>query len=232
MFLTGIIGFLLGCLVPAIASRFGKILPADPGLILVQMWHKPVLTKSQNPKRNQQLKKMWQKFFIISLLWGVFNALCFIANGIIFQGGAFIVGCAFVYMVSLLMSVDKMYYLLPDFFTIPLLVLGFTFVYCFKTPITMEEALIGAWYGYFVSVVSVVVMSFFKTAEFGAGDAKMLTALGAWLGLVGLSIVIVLSFVFFSIEALILKRRSGAFGPALGSAALIVFYLLFSSGHL
>lgn len=231
MILVGFVGFLLGCMVPAIASRFGKILPADPGLILVQLFHKPVLTKSKDPKRNEQLKKMWHKFFRISFCWGLFNALFFVLNSAIFQGGAFYMGCAFVYMVSLLMSVDKMYFLLPDFFTIPLLVLGFTFTYFFKSPVSMSEALIGAWYGYFVSVVSVVVMSIFKNAEFGAGDAKMLTALGAWLGIIGLSIVIVLSFVFFLVEAIICRRRAGAFGPALGSAALIVFYLLFSSGQ-
>ena len=124
------------------------------------------------------------------------------------------------------MSVDRMFYLLPDFFTIPLLILGFTFVCVCEMPISIVESIIGAWYGYFVSVVSVVVMRLIRKAEFGAGDAKMLTALGAWFGLVGLSITLVISFLFFLVEAIIYKRNVGPFGPALGSAAIIVFILL------
>lgn len=226
MILSSIVGFFMGVFIPAIASRFGKILPADPGLVLVQMWHKPCLTKSKDELKNQKLKQMWQKFIKVSIAWGAANAVLFALNTWLFQGMSFYLACAFIYMVSLLMSVDRMYYLLPDFFTIPLLVLGFTFVYSFETPISVTESIIGAWYGYFVSVISVIAMSLFKKAEFGAGDAKMLTALGAWFGLIGLSATLVLSFIFFLIEAIVYKRNVGPFGPALGSAAIIVFILL------
>ena len=222
-----IIGLLLGILIPSVASRFGKVLPADPGMILVTLWHKPCFTKSSNPLRMEKLKKMWKKFFFVSFLWGVVTMFSFAYAHIVFKGSIEIFSYVFIYVVFLLMSIDKMYYLLPDFFTIPLLMLGFTFVWVCNNSISMTDALVGAWYGYFVSVLSVVVMSFFKSAEFGAGDAKMLTALGAWLGLVGLSMVIVLSFVFFALEAFVYRRRTGAFGPALGTAAIIVFFVMF-----
>lgn len=226
MILTAVIGFLLGALVPAIASRFGKILPADPGLVLLELWHKPCLTKSKNPAKNLKLKKMWLKFWAVSLIWGVVVSGLFLLNSSLWAGGHFYFACAFVYMVALLMSVDRMYYLLPDFFTIPLLVLGFTMVAVKGAPLGLTESLVGAWYGYGVSVLAVVMMGIFKKSEFGAGDAKMLTALGAWLGLIGLSITLVLSFVFFLIESIIQKRSVGPFGPALGSASIIVFILL------
>ena len=225
MFLSCVIGFLMGCFIPAIASRFGKILPADPGLVLVQMWHKPCLTKSKDEQKNKRLKELWQKFFKISFYWGISTAFLFAVCAHIFVGASFYLACAFIYMVSLLMSVDRMYYLLPDFFTIPLLVLGFTYVYLGGTSVSMLESLIGAWYGYFVSIISVVMLSTLKKAEFGAGDAKMLTALGAWFGIIGLSITLVISFVFFLVEAIVYKRNVGPFGPALGSAAIIVFIL-------
>ncbi len=226
MIVTAVIGLMLGVFVPAIASRFGKILPADPGLVLLELWHKPCLTKSKNPAQNLKLKKMWRKFYLISAVWGVVVSGLFILNSYLFTGTLFYFACAFIYMVSLLMSVDRMYYLLPDFFTIPLLVLGLTMVAFKQAPLTLTESLVGAWYGYLVSVIAVVMMGLFKKSEFGAGDAKMLTALGAWLGLIGLSITLVLSFVFFLIEAIVHKRSVGPFGPALGSAAIIVFILL------
>ncbi len=226
MILSSIIGFFMGCFIPAIASRFGKILPADPGLVLVQMWHKPCITKSKDETKNQRLKALWKKFFKVSFFFGLATAFLYMICHCLLGGASFYFACAFIYMVLLLMSVDRMYYLLPDFFTIPLLVLGFTYVYCVNAPLSMVESLIGAWYGYFVSIISVVMLSMLKKAEFGAGDAKMLTALGAWFGLIGLSVTLVLSFVFFLIEAIIYKRKVGPFGPALGSAAILVFIWL------
>ncbi|MBO7244031.1 MAG: prepilin peptidase [Alphaproteobacteria bacterium] len=225
MVLSGIIGFLLGVFLPAVAGRFGKILPADPGLVLVELFHKPILFRKSSSKWMGEFKKKQQKFFIVSFLWGIILSLLFVVNAQYFDGFSLFAACAFVYMVSALMSVDKMFFLLPDFFTIPLLVLGFTFVY-FGTPfISMQDAFLGAWYGYFVSVLAVVVMSFFSSAEFGAGDAKMLTALGAWFGLLNLSYVLVLSFVFFFIASVLRKNKVGPFGPSLGAAALIVFFM-------
>lgn len=227
MILSCLIGFLMGILIPAIASRFGKVLPADPGMILVTLWHKPCITKSKDAKKNEKLKRLWQKFIFVSFFWGMLLAILFVLTDVFFKNEMQIFVCLFIFIVSLLMSIDKMYFLLPDFFTVPLLVLGFTFVFVCDGPVSMADALIGAWYGYGVSVLSVVLMSFFKQAEFGAGDAKMLTALGAWLGLIGLSFTIVLSFIFFAVESFVYKRKSGAFGPALGAAALIVFFMTF-----
>ena len=225
MVLSCVIGFLLGVMVPSLASRFGKILPADPGLVLVEMFHKPILFKKYSSNWMKEFKKKQKKFFIFSLMWGVLLSVLFGLNTLVFEGFSLFAACLFVFMVAALMSVDKMFCLLPDFFTIPLLVLGFTFVYFGEAFISMQEAFIGAWYGYFVSVLAVVMMSFLGTAEFGAGDAKMLTALGAWFGLLNLSYVLVLSFVFFLISSVMHKNKAGPFGPALGAASLIIFFM-------
>lgn len=225
MILSGIMGFMMGVFLPAIASRFGKILPADPGLVLVELFHKPILFKQTNSRWMDKFKQKQKKFFVMSLCWAVVLCALFVLNDFLFDGFSLFCACCFVYMVAALMSVDKMFYLLPDFFTIPLLVLGFTFVYFGNSFVSMQEAFLGAWYGYFVSVLAVVIMHFFSSAEFGAGDAKMLTALGAWFGLLNLSYVLVLSFIFFLIESIIHKKRVGPFGPSLGLAALIIFII-------
>ena len=57
MVLSCVIGFLLGVMVPSLAGRFGKILPADPGLVLVEMFHKPILFKKYSSNWMKEFKK-------------------------------------------------------------------------------------------------------------------------------------------------------------------------------
>ena len=86
MVLSGIIGFLLGVFLPAVAGRFGKILPADPGLVLVELFHKPILFRKSSSKWMGEFKKKQQKFFIVSFLWGIILSLLFVVNAQYFDG--------------------------------------------------------------------------------------------------------------------------------------------------
>lgn len=227
MFFVCLVGFLLGLTIPAIASRFGKILPADPGLVCASLWHKPHFPKTKNAFRLNQLKSKWRKLAFFSFGWGLVLAILF---GLVYVNipQYLVFGALFFYISGLLIAVDHQYFLLPDFFTIPLLLLGFTFIFFApQTPVSLIERVVGAWYGYALSTFSVFIMSFFKKAEFGAGDVKMLTALGAWFGVLGLSVTLVISFLFFSVTALIKHQRAGAFGPALGFAGIVMFFLIY-----
>lgn len=224
--LCGIIGLIAGAFIPALASRFGKVLPGDPGWVITQLYHRPRITKSKNPKRQEQLRLLWRKFFIISLLWAIAECAMFVGVAFIMTGASLVYACLFLYMVSVLMSIDRMFFLLPDFFTIPLLVLGMTAAAFESSFVSMQDAVLGAWFGYAISVVAVLVMSRFSDAEFGAGDAKMLTALGAWFGAMELNYAVVASFVLFTIEAIMNKCRIGAYGPALGVASIAVFFYM------
>lgn len=228
MDLVLIIGFFLGLSVPAIASRFGKILPADPGLVCARLWHKPRFPKSPDQRRTHKFYAKWRRLAARSFLWGfVLSALfCLIAFQL--PPDMLWFGCGFLYIVALLMVVDHQYYLLPDFFTIPLLLLGFTAA-CVSSDstLTIGERVAGAWFGYLLSTVSVWIMAYFKKAEFGAGDVKMLTALGIWLGVVVLSYTLVLSFLIFAVYALRKKCKSDAYGPALGAAGIIGFFYVY-----
>lgn len=230
MFITLVVGFLLGCTVPAIASRFGKILPADPGLVCAQLWHKPHFPKISNTNRTKLLMLKWRRLITFSVIWGIVLSVLYGGIYKCIQPDMFWFSCVFIYFVALLMAVDQQYYLLPDFFTIPLLLLGITAA--FMVPVdglSFADRLIGAWFGYLLSTVSVFIMAFFKKAEFGAGDVKMLTALGAWFGVLGLNYTLVLSFCFFYICSVYKKRTTDAFGPALGSASIIIFFYLYAN---
>ena len=59
-----LLGFILGFLMPITASRFGKVLPADPGMILLRLWHLPHFPKTGDVYRARLLRKKWMK------LWG------------------------------------------------------------------------------------------------------------------------------------------------------------------
>ena len=220
-------GFLCGLIIPAFASRFGKILPADPGLVIASLWHKPHFPKTANKRRQELLKHKWEKLIICSLCWG-FALMALFAAAFVFIGADYMLWSAlFIFFIAISMAVDQQYFLLPDFFTIPLLFAGFGFS-VYTGMITPEQSFLGAFLGYLLCVGAVIIMNLFHPADFGAGDVKMVTALGAWMGYEGLNYTLVISFLIFALMALMTKKRSGAFGPALGVAALIIFFYLYA----
>ncbi len=221
-----LIGFLIGFSVPVTASRFGKIMPADPGLLIATLWHRPRFPKTLNEEKRRRLCSKWKKMLLFSVVWGVVFAGLFGFSCLVFPFGRFVYAAIFLYFIAMLIAVDQQYFLLPDFFTIPLLLLGITQA-CFLPHVSMAEAVIGAWAGYVISVVAVLIMSMFKKAEFGGGDVKMLTALGAWFGFLGLNYVLLISSAIFAVSSFLSRSRSGAFGPALGVAAVLVFFYMY-----
>ena len=161
-----------------------------------------------------------------SIGWGIFLSSLFIYISNMYPPYLWGWFAAFCYVICVCIIIDQQFFLLPDFWTIPLLLLGFAF--CLYCPlISSSESLYGAVFGYSVCVASVFFVRLFKQTEFGGGDVKMLTALGAWLGYTGLSYTLVLSFVLFLIPALLNQKRAGAYGPALGFAALLVLFWLY-----
>lgn len=224
---TWIIGFFAGSLIPIIASRFGKILPADPGTVLATLWHKPHFPNRKSGYRYELLCYKWQKLFIYSICWGMIMGALFLCS-YVFIGSAsiFWIG-SLLWTIGLSMAIDDQYYLLPDFITVPLLFSGFGFS-LFGGLISPLNSFGGAVFGYLLCTVAVFMTRFFRKTEFGAGDVKMVTALGAWLGYIGLNCTLVLSFLFFAVWAFVKKRKTGAFGPSLGMAGIIMLFYLYA----
>lgn len=220
-------GFVCGLLVPITASRFGKILPADPGTVFSSILHCPHFPKPKTRSYQKRLKEKWIKMGVFSVLWGIALAAGF-GLSYHFLGVEYILWFnLFLIMIALLMAVDQQYFLLPDFFTIPLLMTGFGFA-AITGLITPEASFFGALYAYFLAVMSVMLMrSINARAEFGAGDAKMMAALGAWVGFIGINYILILSFLFFSFTAFIKRKDVGAFGPALGLAAILILFAVY-----
>ncbi len=219
-------GFLIGLLLPAIAGRFGKILPADPGLVLLRLIHFPRCPHTDNRSRRHRFFRLWGKFTAFTLLWGVLLATLFGIIDLFITPGFILWAKVFTTIICLCVIIDQKYLLLPDFFTIPLLLIGWAAaVYIGIVPV--EYSLAGAAFGYLVSTLSVVLMGLFRHPEFGGGDVKMVTALGAWFGMPGLNFTLILAFLLFAMPATLASRRRGPFGPALGVAALITLFIIY-----
>lgn len=226
MFLSALMGFLIGLSIPAIAGRFGKVLPADPGHIILNLWHRPHFPKVDDVPRSRDLYAKWQKLGIYSLLWGAFLGVLFLTADVLLPSGITLWAKIFITLIGFCILVDLKFCLLPDFFTIPLLILGFG-AGAVMPVLTPLDSVIGAAFGYLIAVVAVMLLGMVRPSEIGSGDVKMMAGLGAWLGASGLNFALMLSFFLFAIPATIRTRKQGPYGPALGTAAIIAFFLVY-----
>lgn len=139
-----------------------------------------------------------------------------------------VAGLIFTWILIALTGIDFDTQLLPDRLTFPLLGLGLAVnsQYFFTTP---TLAIWGALLG-FLSLWSVNFL--FKLLRgydgMGAGDFKLLAALGAWVGVMQLPMVILFSALAGSVIGLFFKIAKGkslpfAFGPYLAIAGWIAF---------
>ena len=224
MFIMILICFMFGLCVPFVASRFGKYLPSDLGTALAQMWHFPHFPHGLSSEHFFCFRKMWLKLIMVSLLWGCFLASVFALIYFCFPPSSYIWLMCFLIILALLTAIDERYFLLPDVLTIPLLLLGLAYS-LWGNGIPIDASLSGAIYGYLLPSVSVLIVSPFLKDSFGGGDVKMLAALGAWFGMIPLSILLLISVISFICWAFWTKQRAGAYGPHLALAAVITLFL-------
>lgn len=133
---------------------------------------------------------------------------------------------AWILIALFMIDIDTFY--LPDDLTLPLLWLGLLFN-LYGTFVPLRAAVLGAVVGY------LTLWSFAKLYELvrgqpgmGHGDFKLLAAIGAWLGVLSLPAVIVLSALVGSvigISLILIGKRSWTnrlpFGPYLAGAGLV-----------
>lgn len=77
------------------------------------------------------------------------------------------------------------------------------------------------------AVVATLLMLWRSVDAFGGGDIKLLSAIGAWLGLEGVIYTILLSCLVFGLYSAVRRQRAGAFGPSLSVSAVIILLWLF-----
>ena len=120
---------------------------------------------------------------------------------------------------------------LPDILTSPLLLGGFAYAtfsgYILGEDISSSTAnsVLGAIFGYTIPVLASLLLIKKYPDNLGGGDIKILSAIGAWLGLTNIPYVILLSCPIFAVSCYINKQKQGAFGPSIVISALIILFL-------
>lgn len=223
-------GFVFGLLIPYMARRFAKFMPATPAYALYRLiW--PVKRASKDKRyKNAKYKKLIKKYLMRSIGWAIVSGAL----------GAGIYFCFpddhrpwllfLILALLLLYEIDERMFLLPDILTIPLLIGGFAYSvftiqssqeYIFSAA---QLSVLGAIAGYVLPVLASVFLIKKYPDCFGGGDIKLLAALGAWLGLETVPFLILLSSAVFAIFSIIKRQRSGAFGPAIVIATIILVF--------
>ena len=214
-------GFAFGLLIPYMARRFAKFMPATPAYALWQLI-RPVKSVQGSKKRNLQKTYYWRSLMsglLTSGLTYIFVVHFETAN----QGW-----CVFyLWTILLLAEIDWRTFLLPDILTIPLLIGGFAFSTLGAGWVIGAESALGATTGYVLPVVASVLMLRKSKDAFGGGDIKFLAAIGAWIGLLPLVYVIAAASILMFGYMLVCRKKLAAFGPALSIAAIIVALLFF-----
>lgn len=219
-------GFVFGCLIPYLARRFEKFMPATFAYALYQIC-RPGKGLSAKRRKNPRYVKVKKQFLWRSLMWGLFCAV--VSYGAYVQFGVTYLGwyLYFIWSLLLLTEIDYRMYLLPDILTIPLLIFGSVYAVSICGWVCPAESAFGALVGYFLPVIASLFLVWKDKDMFGGGDIKLLAAIGAWVGAEKLIYVILTAVVIFGIYALLKRQRSGAFGPAIALAAIIIAFYFF-----
>ena len=232
-----IYGFIFGCLIPYVARRVGKAMPATAGYIILQIFMPGKHLARNKLQNNPHYAELFKRYVMRSIGWGIFTAALTYMFGTMFASHFIYYHLAFLWIMLLLIEIDKRFMLLPDTFTITLLILGFAYA-AFRGPWIVDatpeflsyaqQSALGAIFGYALPIIASMALVWKYPDAFGGGDIKLLAAIGAWTGPEMISYVILGSCIFFAVSCLIHHRRVGPFGPAIIYATLLLIVLLLS----
>jgi leader peptidase (prepilin peptidase)/N-methyltransferase len=139
--------------------------------------------------------------------------------------------CGFAWTLLALALIDFDHQILPDLLTLPLIAAGLA-VGWLAQPGAILDNVAGAAIGYALfSLVAWAYRRWRGRDGLGAGDAKLLAALGAWVGASGLPGVVLLASLMALAAALAMRsfhlkgamEERVAFGPALAAAGWLVW---------
>jgi len=221
-------GFIFGLFIPYMARRFAKFMPATMASALYWLIKPSKKVSKQKRLKNNKYKLLMHKYMRGSFIWGLVCATLTFAAHLCLASIFFI---PLLWILLLLYEIDERMFLLPDILTVPLLITGFWYAstlpaesYEFYAP-ALGSAL-GAVAGYALPVVASLFMVKKHPDAFGGGDIKLLSAVGAWVSFENVPILLLFSSVIFALFCLLKRERSGAFGPAIVIATLVLAFFI------
>lgn len=150
-----------------------------------------------------------------------------------------------VYFLIILSVIDLQLMIIPDRFSLGLIVLGLAFAWCnpnFTGVWWQKElwSLVGAGAGLFgVLAIALLGTWLFKKEAMGGGDVKLMAGVGAFIGWQGVITTVIFGSFFglvYAVFLMIFKGKKGSdaipFGPFLSLGALINLWTLITPGML
>ena len=110
--------------------------------------------------------------------------------------------------------------IIPDIYLFPLLIIGLLITNFFPWPISAQEGVIAAAFGYTISaIIGATFNKIFKNKKekidspIGMGDIKLISVGGIWLGATGLSIALIIACISGFMWGKLKKIRFIPFAP-------------------
>ncbi len=133
----------------------------------------------------------------------------------------FIILLAFSGFFALKISIaDFRRRIIPDAYLFPLLLTGLILISFYSFPISIQNATLGATFGYILGATVGIVFEYFlrnqdtkNTPPIGMGDIKLLGVGGLWLGTNGLAISLIFACISGYIWAHLHRQRFIPFAP-------------------
>lgn len=225
-------GFLFGLLIPYIARRFAKFMPATPGYALYRLIMPVKRVGCTMRKNNAAYRRLIKAYLMRSIGWAIVCAALSYAVFAVFNSAGVWWRIALVWILLVLYEIDERMLLLPDILTVPLLITGFVYnslLGCMPETFSYPalSSSLGAAAGYVLPVLASLFLVRKYPEAFGGGDIKLLAASGAWLGFEAVPYLILLSSAVFAVMSAIKRQKAGAFGPAIVIATLTLVFFHF-----
>lgn len=196
-------------------------MPATFACAVIELFRREKKLKSYRKNR------LYRKFFLRSVMSAFVAAGATWVSLVHFDTFGLVFFEAYVLILLLLAEIDNRIMLLPDILTIPLLLLGVWASSLDMGLVSVTESALGAIVGYFFPTVVSFLVVWYRKDAFGGGDVKLLSAIGAWLGVDGLLYVILVASLMGIIYALLKKRSMLAFGPMIAMAGIVIAICFF-----
>ena len=174
--------------------------------------------------------KISSRYPLVELLSAFIFLFCFWQYGVTSE---FFLWLIFFSILLILFFIDLETFLLPDYLTIPLILIGILKSLLYPFPIDLINAIVGALVGFFALFITNAIYKLWRRVDgFGFGDFKLLAGLGAWFGatlvipiiVVGALVALLTVGLLSCVGKRLNLQTMIPFGPALISATIIIYF--------